>query len=304
MGLNTRQTTRCLHGAERVRRGAEEGRRWRSPPPSSSSSGSHAASDTPLADDYLSALSMISSIEPHTLLYIFLPATALRVGERDRVARLPQGAGRHAAAPGARARVPFAMLAGVALMALVAPRRSTPRRAFLWAACLLLGTITSATDPVAVVATLRELGAKPSLSTTIPTPGRRCSPPNGDAASTVSASSCSSTSAPPTEKESNCAAARRARRRRASRFTSSPTAASTLPERRLGEGSPHSVMSPRQPPQEFTPRRRRRAVGGRRRRWRAPVPRAAGAAPTVRSSARRGSGCGCRRSGYCTRRRA
>ena len=38
-----------------------------------SSSGSH-ASDTPLADDYLSALSMISSIEPHTLLYIFLPA--------------------------------------------------------------------------------------------------------------------------------------------------------------------------------------------------------------------------------------
>ena len=36
-----------------------------------------------------------------------------------------------------------------------------------WDLCLLLGTITSATDPVAVVALLRELGAKVSLSTTI-----------------------------------------------------------------------------------------------------------------------------------------
>ena len=36
-----------------------------------------------------------------------------------------------------------------------------------WDYCLLLGTITSATDPVAVVAMLRELGAKVSLSTTI-----------------------------------------------------------------------------------------------------------------------------------------
>ena len=36
-----------------------------------------------------------------------------------------------------------------------------------WDLCLLLGTITSATDPVAVVAMLRELGAKVSLSTTI-----------------------------------------------------------------------------------------------------------------------------------------
>ena len=36
-----------------------------------------------------------------------------------------------------------------------------------WDLCLLLGVITSATDPVAVVALLRELGAKVSLSTTI-----------------------------------------------------------------------------------------------------------------------------------------
>ena len=36
-----------------------------------------------------------------------------------------------------------------------------------WDLALLLGTITSATDPVAVVAMLRELGAKVSLSTTI-----------------------------------------------------------------------------------------------------------------------------------------
>ena len=36
-----------------------------------------------------------------------------------------------------------------------------------WDLCLLLGTITSATDPVAVVALLRELGAKVSLATTI-----------------------------------------------------------------------------------------------------------------------------------------
>ena len=36
-----------------------------------------------------------------------------------------------------------------------------------WDLCLLLGVVTSATDPVAVVALLRELGAKVSLSTTI-----------------------------------------------------------------------------------------------------------------------------------------
>ena len=36
-----------------------------------------------------------------------------------------------------------------------------------WDLCLILGVITSATDPVAVVALLRELGAKVSLSTTI-----------------------------------------------------------------------------------------------------------------------------------------
>ena len=36
-----------------------------------------------------------------------------------------------------------------------------------WDLCLIVGVITSATDPVAVVALLRELGAKVSLSTTI-----------------------------------------------------------------------------------------------------------------------------------------
>ena len=40
-------------------------------------------------------------------------------------------------------------------------------QSWTWDLCLLLGTITSATDPVAVVALLRELGAKVSLSTTI-----------------------------------------------------------------------------------------------------------------------------------------
>ena len=124
---------------------------------SASSSGSH-ASDTPLADDYLSALSMISSIEPHTLLYIFLPALLFESANaiESHVFRKVLGKALTLAFP--------AMFAGVALMALVV-KALYP--AWGWAACLLLGTITSATDPVAVVATLRELGAKPSLSTTI-----------------------------------------------------------------------------------------------------------------------------------------
>ena len=124
---------------------------------SASSSGSH-ASDTPLADDYLSALSMISSIEPHTLLYIFLPALLFESANaiESHVFRKVLGKALTLAFP--------AMFAGVALMALVV-KALYP--AWGWAACLLLGTITSATDPVAVVALLKDLGADTALGTMI-----------------------------------------------------------------------------------------------------------------------------------------
>ena len=107
--------------------------------------------------DYLNAMEILASIDPHTMLFIFLPALLFESA---------QAIDWHVFKKVLQKTVTLAfpgMACGSLMMSCVI-KLAYPL--WTWDLCLLLGTITSATDPVAVVALLRELGAKVSLSTT------------------------------------------------------------------------------------------------------------------------------------------
>jgi len=123
-----------------------------------SASGSGSGSGKDLRADYLQTMQILATLDPHTLLYIFLPALLFESAQA----------------------IDFHVFKKVAIKTLVLAFPGMALCSLLmscvvklsyqnwtWDLCLLLGTITSATDPVAVVALLRELGAKVSLATTI-----------------------------------------------------------------------------------------------------------------------------------------
>jgi len=109
-------------------------------------------------DDFVAAIKNIAGMDPHLLLFIFLPALLFESANAIDYHCFQKVRGKTLALafPG--------MMLGTLMMASIV-RIAYPT--WSWDLALLLGTITSATDPVAVVAMLRELGAKVSLSTTI-----------------------------------------------------------------------------------------------------------------------------------------
>ncbi len=112
---------------------------------------------TPRAD-FMYAIATLGGLDPHLMLYIFLPALLFESANAIDFHCFRKVVGK-------TVTLAFpCMLLGSGMMASVV-RLAYPE--WSWDLCLLLGTITSATDPVAVVAMLRELGAKVSLSTTI-----------------------------------------------------------------------------------------------------------------------------------------
>jgi NhaP-type Na+/H+ or K+/H+ antiporter len=116
-----------------------------------------AGAETTITDDFVIAIQGIATIDPHSMLFIFLPPLLFESANAIdfHVFKRVLGKALILAFP--------LMFVGVALMGAIIKGLYGWR----WSACLLLGAISSATDPVAVVAMLRELGAPVSLSTTI-----------------------------------------------------------------------------------------------------------------------------------------
>ena len=111
--------------------------------------------DPNLRYDYLNATRIFASIDPHTMLFIFLPALLFESAQAIDFHVFKKVLAK-------TVTLAFPGMALGALMMSCVVKLAYP--AWTWDLCLLLGTITSATDPVAVVATLRELGGV-SLST-------------------------------------------------------------------------------------------------------------------------------------------
>ena len=138
----------------------EDRRRLGSSGGSGSGSGSSSGSKpwwTP-RDDYIVAIQTVASMDPHLLLYVFLPALLFESANA-----IDFHVFKKVVPKTVTLAFPMMMLGSFMMGCVV--RLAYPD--WSWDICLLLGTITSATDPVAVVATLRELGAKVSLATTI-----------------------------------------------------------------------------------------------------------------------------------------
>eukprot|EP01065_Artemidia_motanka_P005821 TRINITY_DN1281_c0_g2_i2.p1 TRINITY_DN1281_c0_g2~~TRINITY_DN1281_c0_g2_i2.p1 ORF type:complete len:1553 (+),score=505.99 TRINITY_DN1281_c0_g2_i2:43-4701(+) len=104
--------------------------------------------------------SAIAGIDPHLIFFIFLPALIFESAFAMDIPTFQKVVGQCIilAVPGLM--VASAMTGTVAKMAFT-------EYDWNWYACLLFGTILSATDPVAVVALLKELGASPVISTMI-----------------------------------------------------------------------------------------------------------------------------------------
>ncbi len=110
-------------------------------------------------DWFAKSMNMYANIDPHLLLTIFLPALIFEsaFSTSYHIVRREIGQAMLLAGPG--------VLISMCLTAVVAKYTFTYK--WDWYASMLFGSILSATDPVAVVALLRELGASKRLATLI-----------------------------------------------------------------------------------------------------------------------------------------
>jgi NhaP-type Na+/H+ or K+/H+ antiporter len=110
-------------------------------------------------DDIAHSAMIMSGMDPHLMLFVFLPPLLFESAYSIKwhVFRKTAGAAIILATSGV---VIATMITAMCISSFLYP-------AWEWNMCVLLGCILSATDPVAVVALLKDLGAKESLSTMI-----------------------------------------------------------------------------------------------------------------------------------------